>query len=76
MEQAVVKEPKGKLVVASLNFDLLETKIDGESRSTSRRISRASQEDVGIYQVCSILLSVKESHMHGWFGDWLKARFY
>jgi hypothetical protein len=73
----VAKQPqKGELVVVGFNYDLLETKVAEQVRSSADRIRERVKKTVeDIIDVGNDLLAVKEALPHGQFGPWLKAEF-
>jgi hypothetical protein len=74
----VAKQPKGELVpvVVGFNYDLLETKVAEQVRSSADRIRERVKKTVeDIIEVGNDLLAVKEALEHGQFGPWLKAEF-
>ena len=74
----MAKQPKGELipVVVGFNYDVLETKVAEQVRSSADRIRERVKKTVeDIIEVGNDLLTVKESLQHGQFGAWLKAEF-
>ena len=72
----MAKQPKGELVVVGFNYDLLETKVAEQARSSAERIRERVKKTVeDIIDVGNDLLAVKEALPHGHFGPWLKAEF-
>ncbi len=69
---------KGKLVpvVVGFNYDLLETKVAEQVRSSADRIrERLKKTLVDIIEVGHDLQAAKKSLEHGQFGPWLRAEF-
>jgi hypothetical protein len=63
-------------VVVGFNYDLLETKLAEQVRSSADRIRERVKKTVqDIVEVGEELLVVKEALDHGQFGPWLKAEF-
>jgi hypothetical protein len=72
----VAKQVKGELVVVGFNYDLLESKVAEQARSSADRIRAKVKKTVeDIIEVGNDLLAVKEALPHGQFGPWLKAEF-
>jgi hypothetical protein len=73
----VARQPKGELVViVGFNYDLLETKVAEQVRTSADRIrGRVKKTVEDIIDVGNDLLAVKEALPHGQFGPWLKAEF-
>jgi hypothetical protein len=74
----VAKQSKGELVpvVVGFNYDLLETKVAEQVRSSADRIrDRVKKTVEDIIEIGNDLLAVKEALEHGQFGPWLKAEF-
>jgi len=73
----VARQPKGELVViVGFNYDLLETKVAEQVRTSADRIrGRVKKTVEDIIDVGHDLLAVKEALPHGQFGPWLKAEF-
>ncbi len=72
----MAKQPKGELVVVGFNYDLVETKIAEQARSTADRIrERLTKTLEDLIAVGNDLLAVKEALPHGQFGAWLRAEF-
>src|ERR1700751_1589784 len=81
----MAKQPKGELVpvVVGFNYDLLETKVAEQVRTSADRIRekvKKTVEDIiktveDIIEVGNELLAVEEALSHGKFGPWLKAEF-
>jgi len=72
----VAKQPKGELVVVGFNYELLETKVAEQARSSAERIRQKVQKTIeDIIEVGQELVVVKEAVGHGHFGPWLRAEF-
>jgi len=72
----VAKQPKGELVVVGFNYDLLETKVAQEIRTSADRIREKVKKTLeDIIDVGNDLVAVKEALPHGQFGLWLRAEF-
>ena len=72
----MAKQPKGELVVVGFNYDLLETKVAEQARSSAERIRQSVKKTLeSIIEVGQDLVAVKEALPHGQFGSWLKAEF-
>ena len=74
----MAKQSKGELVpvVVGFNYDLLETKVAEQVRSSADRIrDRVKKTVEDIIEIGNDLLAVKEALEHGQFGPWLKAEF-
>jgi gas vesicle protein len=72
----VAKQPKGELVVIGFNYDLLDTKLAENVRTTADRIRERIKKTVeDIIDVGNDLLAAKEALPHGQFLPWLKAEF-
>jgi hypothetical protein len=74
----MAKQRKGELVpvVVGFNYELLETKVAEQVRSSAERIRERVKKTVGdIIEIGNDLLAVKEALEHGQFGPWLKAEF-
>ena len=73
----MARQPKGELVViVGFNYDLLETKVAEQVRTSADRIrGRVKKTVEDIIDVGHDLLAVKEALPHGQFGPWLKAEF-
>ncbi len=74
----MAKQRKGELVpvVVGFNYDLLETKVAEQVRSSADRIRERVKKTVeDIIEVGNDLLAVKEALGHGRFSPWLKAEF-
>ena len=70
------KQPKGELVVVGFNYELLETKVAEQARSSAERIRQSVKKTLeSIIEVGQDLVAVKEALPHGQFGPWLKAEF-
>ena len=72
----MAKQPKGELVVIGFNYDLLETKVAQEIRTSADRIREKVKKALeDIIEVGNDLVAVKEALPHGQFGPWLRAEF-
>jgi hypothetical protein len=72
----VAKQPKGELVVVGFNYELLETEVAEQARSSADRIRQKVKKTLeAIIEVGQDLVTVKEALPHGQFGPWLKAEF-
>ena len=74
----MAKQPKDELVpvVVGFNYDVLETKVAEQVRSSANHIRERVKKTVeDIIEVGNDLLVVKEALQHGQFGPWLKAEF-
>ena len=72
----MAKQPKGELVVVGFNYDLVETKIAEQARSSAERIRQKVQKTIeDIIEVGQELVAVKDAVGHGHFGPWLRAEF-
>ena len=62
----MAKQPKGELVVVGFNYNLLETKVAVEVRTSADRIRERVKKTVeDIIDVGNDLLAVKEALPHG-----------
>jgi hypothetical protein len=72
----VAKQPKGELVVIGFNYELLETEVAEQARSSAERIRQKVKKTLeSIIEVGQDLVAVKDALPHGQFGPWLKAEF-
>jgi Protein of unknown function (DUF3102) len=72
----VAKQAKGELVVVGFNYELVETKVAEQARSSAERIRQKVQKTIeDIIEVGQELVDVKEAVGHGHFGPWLRAEF-
>ena len=72
----MAKQPRGELVVVGFNYDLLESKVAEQVRTSAERIRERVKKTVeDIIEVGNDLLAVKEALEHGQFGPWLRAEF-
>lgn len=72
----MAKPPKGELVVVGFNYDLLETRVAEQARSSAQRIRDKVKRTIeDIIEVGNDLLAVREALPHGQFGPWLVAEF-
>ena len=72
----MAKQPKGELVVVGFNYDLVETKVAEQARSSAERIRQKVQKTIeDIIEVGQELVAVKDAVGHGHFGPWLRAEF-
>ena len=72
----MAKQPKGELVVVGFNYELLETKVAEQARSSAERIRQKVKKTLeAIIEVGQDLVAVKEALPHGQFGPWLRAEF-
>jgi hypothetical protein len=72
----VAKQAKGELVVVGFNYELLETKVAEQARSSADRIRQRVKKTLeNIIQVGKDLAVVKDALPHGRFGPWLRPEF-
>ena len=74
----MAKQPTGELVpvVVGFNYDLLETKVAEQVRTSADRIRERVKKTVeDLIEVGNDLLGVEEALGHGQFLPWLKAEF-
>lgn len=70
----MAKQPKGEPVVVGFNYDLLETKVAEQARSTADRIRERLKKTLDDL-IRGRPAAVKEALPHGQFGPWLRAEF-
>jgi Protein of unknown function (DUF3102) len=74
--QALAKQPKGELVLVGFNYDLLDSRVAEEARSSAQRIRDKVKRTIeDIIEVGNDLLAIREALPHGQFGPWLAAEF-